>query len=311
MPMLKLRRAMLFGVSGIIGACTWIVLSLSGVLMQAQTAADTVPEWQKAAGGNLSFEVASIRRADPDKFTPPNFALDFLDSFGGANPHGRFVAQFPVENYIGFAYKLFPYSGEQKEAKLAHAPKWVSTDPYAINALAVGNPTKDQMRLMMQSLLVDRFKLAIHFERREATVFALVLDKPGKTAAKLYPHSSGPPCDMPSDVFPQFCDQLLATGMPNYSAMIGSRNVTMAQIAAALYLSGRLARPVVDQTGLDGRFDFTLEWIRESDTPGLVDLQEGTNFHEALQEQLGLKLRSTKISLDTLIIDHVERPSEN
>ena len=85
----------------------------------------------------------------------------------------------------------------------------------------------------------------------------------------------------------------------------------MAQVAASLTAAGRLARPVVDQTGLDGRFDFTLEWIRESNDPAPADLQEGTTFQEALQEQLGLKLKSTKATMDTLVIDHVERPSEN
>lgn len=319
--MSKLRDGPLIGMTGIAGIAALIVLSLSGAIVQAQTAAETlstewhqVPGWQKAAGGKLSFEVASIKLADPEKFTPPNFALDFLDSFAGANPHGRFVAQFPLEAYVGFAYKLSPYSREQKDAKLAHAPKWVSTDQYAINAQVEGDPTKDQMRLMMQSLLADRFKLAVHFERLEVPVLALVLDKPGKTGAKLSPHSSGLPCDVlqpPSDVFPPVCDAILAIGGPNNSILIGSRNVTMAQAASALTTAGRLARPVVDQTGLVGRFDFTLEWIRESNDAAPADLQEGTNFQEALQEQLGLKLKSTKVSLDTLVIDHVERPSEN
>src|SRR5215813_8217083 len=93
--------------------------------------------------------------------------------------------------------------------------------------------------------------------------------------------------------------------------LIGARNLTMGQIAAALIATGRLTRPAVDQTGIGGRFDFTLEWIRESNNAGPIDLQEGTTFQEALQEQLGLKLKSTKATMDTLVIDHVERPTEN
>ena len=85
----------------------------------------------------------------------------------------------------------------------------------------------------------------------------------------------------------------------------------MAQVAGSLTTAGRLARAVVDQTGLDGRFDFTLEWIRESNDPAPADLQEGTTFQEVLQDQLGLKLKSTKATMDSLVIDHVERPSEN
>jgi len=306
--MLKSGR-LLVGVSGIAALVAFIALSLS---VHAQIAADTAPDWQKAAGGKMSFEVASIKLGDPAKRTPPSFALDYLDTFGRANPHGRFVGQFPLQVYVSFAYKLFPYSQEQRDAMLAHVPKWVSTDQYVINAQAEGNPTKDQMRLMMQSLLADRFKLAVHFERIEVPVFALVLDKPGKTGPKLHPHSDGVPCDAsPPDTFPPACDQILATSKPNNSILFGSRNLTMGQIAAALIATGRLTRPAVDQTGLDGRFDFTLEWIRESNGPGPADLQEETNFQEALQEQLGLKLKSTKATMDTLVIDHAERPDAN
>src|SRR5262249_893700 len=149
-------------------------------------------------------------------------------------------ADFPLVNYVRFAYKLLPYSPEQRDAMLAHVPKWVSTDEYAINAQAEGNPAKDQMRLMVQSLLADRFKLSVHFERQEAPVLSLVLDKPGKTGAKLYPHSKGLPCDVPSDVFPPVCDAILATDKPNYSILMGSRNLTMAQIAAVVTAAGRL-----------------------------------------------------------------------
>ena len=70
-------------------------------------------------------------------------------------------ADFPLQVHIEFAYKMMP-SREQTETMLAHLPKWVTTDRFIIQAKAEGNPTKDQMRLMMQSLLADRFKLAVH-----------------------------------------------------------------------------------------------------------------------------------------------------
>jgi bla regulator protein BlaR1 len=302
----KLRNAPLVGVTGMAGSAAIMVLSLSVALVQAQTT---------AAGGKPSFEVASVKPGNPETFTPPNFPLDYLDTFGAANPHGRFVAEFPLEIYVAFAYKLLPRSQEQKNAMLAHVPRWVSTDKYAINAEAKGDPTKDQIRLMMQSLLADRFKLAVHFERQEVPVLALVLDKPGKTGAKLYPHSNGPACDVPSTVFPIVCDQLLAIGRPNNAVMMGSRNMTMGQIAAGLIATGEVTRPVVDQTGLDGRFDFTLEWTREPKNPvPAPEVQPdlpATTLQQALQDQLGLKVKSTKVFMDTLVIDHVERPSEN
>jgi uncharacterized protein (TIGR03435 family) len=83
----------------------------------------------------------------------------------------------------------------------------------------------------------------------------------------------------------------------------------MNQIAATLSFYPDFAHPVVDQTALDGRFDFTLEWTRESNNAAPAD--PGPTIQEALQDQLGLKLKSTKVSMDTLVIDHVERPSEN
>jgi uncharacterized protein (TIGR03435 family) len=308
----------------IAGIAGFIVLNLLGVLVQAQTAvgilsteSHQVPEWQRAAGGKLSFEVASIKPGDPATFTPPNFALDDLDTFGGADPRGRLVASFDLLSYVLFAYKL-PYHRELTESLVATLPKWFSTDSYVINAQAEGDPTKDQMRLMMQSLLADRFKLAVHFERKELPALALVLDKPGKTGPKLYLHSKGLPCDaLPAnstDVFPPFCDRALARDKPNRIILMGARNVTMAQIAAILSTAGRLPHFVVDRTGLDGPFDFTLEWTNQSVdvvAPQEAQLLLGASYQEALQEQLGLKLQSTKVSVDILVVDHVERPSEN
>jgi bla regulator protein blaR1 len=310
---LKATRMMRLRITEIV-VC--IVLSLSGALVQAQTAIDTVPEWQKAAGGKLSFEVASLKLANPAVATPAppsNFPLNATDALswpGGASAHGRLAAESSLSAYIQFAYKLL-LSPEQKDALVAHVPKWVSTDKYVINAQAAGDPTKDQMRVMMQSLLADRFKLAVHFDRQEASVIALVLDKPGKTGPKLFPHSNGPPCDtLPADV-PFICETISAIDKPNNSVLMGSRDVTMAQIAAYFSLLQQyFPHTVVDQTGLSGRLDFTLQWTRDSSNPGPADAPE-TTFQEAMQDQLGLKLKSTEVLLDTLVIDNVERPSEN
>lgn len=301
----------------IAGIVAFTALSLSGVRAQSQTAVNNVPEWQKAACGELSFEVASIKPGNPVKPTPPNFNMDDVDTFGGADPHGHLVASFPLLDYVFFAYKL-SYAREQTEALVANLPKWFSTDSYEINARAEGDPTKDQMRLMMQSLLADRFKLAVHFERREFQVLALVLDKPEKTGPKLYPHSKGLPCDASptnsADLFPPFCDKVLARDKPNRVILMGARNLTMAQIAAILSTAGRLPHFVVDRTGLEGRFDFTLEWTNQSTDlvpPQEAQLLLGASYQQALEEQLGLKLHSTKASIDTLVVDHVERPTEN
>lgn len=185
---------------------------------------------------------------------------------------------------------------------------------------------------MMQSLLADRFKLAIHFETQEAPVFALTLVKPGKTGPKLRPHSEGPPCPdsyvlaPPSsfDVFPPSCGYAQGS-LRNGMRLVGSRNTTMPLLADAIYsygsLAGEMDKPVVDKTGLDGTFDFKLEY-----TPGENDQfrglgppnpdapppsSEGTPFLNAMREQLGLKLVQAKGPIKMIVIDHVERPSSN
>ena len=91
-----------------------------------------------------------------------------------------------------FAYKLT--SEQQAAVRTANCRNGRSTDRYDIQARATGNPTKDQYRLMMQALLADRFKLAIHYETKQIPVFALVLDKPGKLGPQLQPHPSDAPC---------------------------------------------------------------------------------------------------------------------
>jgi bla regulator protein BlaR1 len=273
-----------------------------------------VPEWQTAAGGKMAFEVASIKPSNPGKFTPPAFPLDSGDAYASVN--GRFSADFPLGVYISFAYKLSMTAG-QMQAMIEHLPKWVASDRFSIQAKAEGNPTKDQMRLMMQSLLADRFQLAVHFETHDAPIFVLTLAKPGKLGPKLRPHADGPPCDTPDPkVFPDRCYVYAMTMFPGKMPMTGSRNTTMDLLASGLSNLGRLGRPVIDQTGLTGRFDFTLEWMGERIGPAPLEASaptdlQGPTFLEALREQLGLKLESSKGPVQILVVDHVERPSEN
>jgi len=252
--------------------------------------------------------------------------LDAGDAFVPTG--GRFSAHFPLTIYIGFAYKL-SLTQEQRDSMLVKLPKWVGTDSFEIEARAQGNPTKDQFRLMMQSLLADRFGLVVHFEAQQVPLLALRLIKPGKTGAKLLPHSDGPPCDaapgppshgplpVDTDLFPPRCDVYAQESSANPRMnLAGSRNTTMGLLAESLPSLGRLGRPVVDQTGLDGRFDFRLQWTPEPNGPAppSADVQpdsQGPTFLEALHDQLGLKLESTKGPLQILVVDHVERTSEN
>jgi uncharacterized protein (TIGR03435 family) len=300
------------------------LVAVLSTLIAAPAALGQLPEpprWQIQAGGKLAFDVASVRQTDPGEFTPPNFPLDAGNAFSNMRtneiPGGRFSADFPVSTYITFAYKL-TLTQEQIRAMLANLPKWVGTDRFSVQARAEGNPTKDQMRLMMQSLLAERFKLAAHFETRDTAVLAMTLAKPGKTGPKLRLHSEGHPCDAPpvQDIFPAACDVYGMTINSGRQRLAGSRNTTIERLAASLPSFGTLDRPVVDQTGLSGMFDFTLEWVPESNSPVAPDPNpqpdlQGSTFLEALREQLGLKLESARAPVRTLVIDKVERPSEN
>ncbi len=273
-----------------------------------------VPQWQIAAGGKMAFEVASVKPSQGE-FHPPNFPLDNGDAYAATG--GRFSAAFALPTYIQFAYK-HRFTQEQMQTMLAHLPKWVATDRFDIEAKAPGNPTKDQMRLMMQSLLAERFQLVVHFETQRVPVLALTLLKPGKTGPKLRSHADGPPCDAspPADTFPPRCDVYAMTRRPGGAARLGSRNTTMDLLASLLPSEGTLGRPVLNQTGLDGRFDFTLEWTPEPSGPSPSDGAppldpQGPTFLQALHDQLGLKLESTIGPVRIMIVDRVERPSEN
>ncbi len=284
---------------------TKTIMMISGALVWAQSPAEP---------GGMAFDVVSVKQSKPGAFFGPNFPLDAGDAFiaggTGESPRGRFRADFPLSTYISFAWKL-SLTPEQRQAMIAHLPKWVSTDNFEIEARAEGNPTKDQMRLMMRSLLAERFHLAVHFETHEAPVLALALVKSGRLGPNLHLHADGPPCDAPpgSDVFPPRCDVQMFTTKDQRN-LAGSRNTTMELLAASLTGLGRLSRPVVDQTRIVGRVDFRIEWIVEPEGSS-APAADGVTFVDALREQLGLKLEATKAPVQTLVVDRVERSSEN
>ena len=184
-------------------------------------------------------------------------------------------------------------------------------------------------RLMMQSLLADRFKLAVHFETREVPVLALVLVKPGRTGPRLRPHGDGLACDAkwvaPPDrsspfvapgAFMPSCGAVGAITGPNNTVLLGARDTSTQLLANFLPAVQDLGRAVVDRTGLSGKFDFSLNWTPEPNRPTPLGADAppdtgGTTLIEALKEQLGLKLEPAKAQIQILVIDHVERPSPN
>jgi uncharacterized protein (TIGR03435 family) len=284
-----------------------------------------IPQWQRAAGGKMSFEVASVRQSKRGAELSNNGELDFSDAFPPTG--GLLTTTSSLVEYIIFAYKIVDAS--QIPSLVNQLPNWAQTDEFDIRARAENhNPTKDQMRLMMQSLLADRFKLAIHIETRQLPVYALVLDKPGKPGPQLQPHPDDVPCtgpDKPTPTVagsepPSFCGAVTAWPVNN-QRHFRMMDVTMEQIAAFFAVMGDDQghldhRPMLDQTGLSGRFDFNIEFLPESNgsrSPSADAMPEapGPTFAEALKNQLGLKLVKQTGPVDVFVIEHVERPSDN
>jgi uncharacterized protein (TIGR03435 family) len=276
-----------------------------------------------AAGGRLEFEVASVRQNKSNDKASMN--VDPTSGDGMVPTGGLYTAtNIVLAQYIAFAYKL---TNQQLRSMVSQVP-WVSEDRFDIEARAEGNPTKDQYRLMMQSLLADRFKMAVHFEMRQIPLFALVLAKPGKLGPQLRLHRADDPvCTTPAaalrgpapvdaEGFPERCGgpQSMKPSVPGRMKS-GGRDVPMARIAAILTGVGGVDRPMVDQTGLQGTVDYSLEWIQvAANVPFGAEFhpdESAPTFEEALKEQLGIKMVSEKGSVDFFIVDHVEHPSEN
>ena len=310
-----------------VGAVTLLMMSvLTAVWAQSPSTQSPTADWQTAAGGKMPFEVASVK---PNSAEPSPSNVSTNVPLGDGDYYvpngGLFTAtNMPLFNYIMFAYKV---SDSQSGILRSQVPKWVLSERFDIQARAAGNPTKDQMRLMMQTLLVDRFKLSMHRETRQLPVFVLVQSRPGKTGPQLQSHGANSSCSSVPDSpgaagtvaggFPLTCGgvQPMQATVPG-RARIGGRNVTMGLIASTLPAVMLNSRPVLDRTGLSGTFDFALEWTPEPNGP----LTPSTNFQpdesgppilQALQEQLGLKLEKQAGPVDVLVLDHVQEPAPN
>ncbi len=249
--------------------------------MFAETILIGMAAWAQPAQstGPPVFEVAAIKA---------NHSGERIQSFNPARG-GRFTAaNCSLRLLIEYAFQLRRY-------QISGAPDWVSSERYDFAAKAEGNPQSLNIPGMVQRLLEDRFQLRMHWETREAAGYNLVVSKPGKLR-------ESEPGDCPSNVA---CGYL-----PNTPGHTGGHQVSSANLADALAFF--IQAFVVDKTSLTGRYDIELQWTPE---PALIalplDEPASPSIFTALQERLGLKLESSKAQIKTLIIDHVERPSEN
>jgi uncharacterized protein (TIGR03435 family) len=275
-------------------------------------------DWEKAAGSKMSFEVASVKVNKGG--LPPSGPMPHSNIPMGPEddqPTGNLlsITNTALSGLISFAYK---FTLNESLALFPQLPKWAMEQRFDIQARAAGNPTKDQFRLMMQALLADRFKFAMHYEVREIPLYNLVLAKPGKLGSQLRLYANEEPCPATpapdakvAGGYPADCGALrfMTSSQPG-QVRVGGRNMSISMMATSLSALGTLDRPVFDRTGLTGNIDFIIEWDRRhvieptAETPGLT-------FPEALQDQLGLKLDAQKGPVNTFVVDHIEQPSEN
>jgi len=251
---------------------------------------------------NLAFEVAAIKPNRSD--TPPTsrFPLGSGDAFV---PGGVFVAiNQPLITYLRFAFR---------SATLEGLPSWVSVERFDIDARAAGSPSKDEMRRMMETLLKERFGLAIHTERRAGTGLALRMVKKGALGPKLR-RADPKSCNessASSALIP--CGRIGPSPASESGRLrISGRSISLGRLAAMLTNSATgIDRPVFDETALSGLFDLDIEWTADADN--LSDLTKieavDLTFSQALQDQLGLKLIATTGTVEVLRVDRVDRPT--
>jgi uncharacterized protein (TIGR03435 family) len=270
-----------------------------------------MPEGLKAAVAALIFAAASGMLAQ-SRATRPTF-----DSFEVATikpttldwpAGGRFMRmqtahQFVARNYtlrviLAAAYNLTPRA-------VSGGPTWVDSDRYDILAEAPGQarPTTDEQMSMLRKPLSEGFNLTLHREEKEFPIYALTIAKNGPKLTASTPITS-----------PEGSPPLVFVLSPD-GARLAARDASMGELAWVMQRSA-LDRPVVDKTGLVGRYDFDLEWTPDEtqfggNVPTARPEPVKPDLFAAMQQQVGLRLEATRGPIEALVIDQVERPSDN
>lgn len=272
---------------------------------------------QSAASATPRFEVASIKRSDACGPSGNIYGSPVGSSPGRLTLNCATVAGLILGAYGRFAKGHTNFS---LPPPILGGPAWINSERYSINAEAAGHPNRATMNgPMLQALLEDRFHLKLHRETRQVPVFALTAARSG---ARLKPFQEGtctpvdsaqdPPSPAPGQ--PPLCQNRIRAKDANVRMyhMPGATVTTFSGMLGVI-----LGRPVIDKTGIAGRFDFDLEFAIDQSTPGFrpdaapANPAAGESVFSAVQDQLGLKLESTKGPGEVLVIDEVERPSEN
>jgi uncharacterized protein (TIGR03435 family) len=283
---------------------------------------------QNQATQESSFEVASVKpvKMGPGFIKGPievTLGCHGTDSHspGITLPMGRCISRFePLRMVIALAYDVPPALLYPYEGKVVIGPDWINSEVYDIEAKAESPTSEAQLKVMLQTLLAERFKLKLHRENRDMPVYALVAGKNGVKFPKAPPERD---CGEQKRSDHRF--ELGATALgeqchgfvPDKGALTG-RSVDMNDFAEMLAIWA--GRKVIDKTGIEGLFDIRMPQMvsanvglsaqaDEKGGRGANVLSVPTVFQAV--EQFGLKLESTKGPVEVLVVDNIERPSEN
>jgi len=246
------------------------------------------PTLHMAINADPSFDVISIKLSVPGK--PGN-------GFG-MRGHEFLTYNTTASDLIKFAYRL-------NAQEIIGGPGWLDKEKYDVTGTpdTPGEPSPERQRTMIKKLLANRFRLTFHRETKRLAVYAIVVDKSGPKLRR----SAADPSELPVLNFPTI-------------GVLVCANASMSDLAEIMQ-DPILDRPVVDQTGLTGRYDFKLTWTptgRELAEYGVHapasagdDANAPPDLFTAMREQLGLRLKATKASVNTIVIDNIEQPSPN
>ncbi len=287
----------------------WALFAVLAVGAATSCRAQAVP---KDSPPGAEFAVASIK---------PSISKRLLGSMAR---DGKFIANgITARGLIAIAYGM-------RDAEITGGPAWIGSDAFDINAKSDVRVNAEHMRPMIQSLLRDRFKLETHREMKDAPVYVLLAAKGGdrlnrsNDANCTDPNTNSPPPTLPSPGQPYQPANLRCGGFYVLNDHLEGRKVTMQDLVQTLTRMNLLGRPVLNQTGITGTFDIDLQWSEDarakmSEKSGAGNSSEpvpsadlsGPSIFDAFRETLGLDLKTQRGLVEVVVVDRIDKPTEN
>jgi uncharacterized protein (TIGR03435 family) len=234
-----------------------------------------------------AFEVASITPCKPGTPEPPGEHAGMSDF---TSTGGRFKASATTVKFLlEWAYGIQPSQHSNGPSSIQ---TWIETDRYDFAAKAEGNPSEAQMKLMVQTLLADRFKLKIHREMKKVPVYIISV---GKTAPKLFPPKEG-------EVHSMHVAPTSGGDQKTASFHVVATRFTLAQLIDTF--GRQMGRVMVNETGMNGEYDFSVDLTPDESRPNPLD---ASLLITAMRDQLGLTVKAQEAPVDFLVIDSAEK----